>query len=202
MIMASDARAELPGVPEVSPIPRVARIYQRRRAGIVSRLIANGVDFAVTLTVLGAGYVGVSVVLFLWSPSGFRFPRPAAAPLLAAGALVMFAYLTLSWATTGRTYGDHLLGLRVVNAHYQQPRLVAAALRAAFCVVCPVGLLYVAVSRTNRSLQDVVLRTAVIYDWGPARPGHGFDARLHDVPRRAAAASRDRGRAGRGSSGR
>jgi uncharacterized RDD family membrane protein YckC len=80
----------------------------------------------------------------------------------------MFVYLTLSWVTTGRTYGDHLLGLRVVNARNQRLRLAGAALRAAFCMFFPIGLLYAAVSRTNRSLQDIVLRTSVIYDWGPA----------------------------------
>lgn len=33
------------------------------------------------------------------------------------------------------------------------------------CALFPIGLLRVAVSQENRSLQDVVLRTSVIYGW-------------------------------------
>jgi uncharacterized RDD family membrane protein YckC len=76
-------------------------------------------------------------------------------------------YLTLSWRLTGRTYGDQLLGLRVVNYEGRQMRFVGALLRALFCAVFPLGLLWVAVSPANRSVQDVVLRTSVVYDWLP-----------------------------------
>ena len=155
-------------VTHVSAVPPEARSYQGRRAGIVSRLIANTIDFGVTLVVLAAGYLGATAVRFLWSPARFRFPQPSTGLLLAGGALIMLVYLTLSWTTTGRTYGDHVLGLRVVSGRYQRLGLAEAALRASFCVVLPIGLLYAAISRTNRSLQDIVLRTSVIYDWGPA----------------------------------
>ena len=33
------------------------------------------------------------------------------------------------------------------------------------CVVFPVGLLWSAVSRERRSLQDLVVRSVVVYDW-------------------------------------
>jgi hypothetical protein len=35
--------------------------------------------------------------------------------------------------------------------------------RAVLCVIFPVGLLWVLVSQENRSAQDLVLRTSVIY---------------------------------------
>jgi uncharacterized RDD family membrane protein YckC len=57
------------------------------------------------------------------------------------------------------------MGLRVVNLHGVLLRVPLAFLRAVFCVVFPVGLFWVAFSRENRSLQDVVLRTSVIHDW-------------------------------------
>lgn len=38
-------------------------------------------------------------------------------------------------------------------------------MRALACALFPIGVLWVAVSRENWSLQDVVLRTSVIYDW-------------------------------------
>jgi len=31
--------------------------------------------------------------------------------------------------------------------------------------VFPIGVLWVAVSRTNKSVQDILVRTSVIYDW-------------------------------------
>ena len=66
---------------------------------------------------------------------------------------------------TGRTYGAQVLGLRVVDRRGR--RLVAAwaFLRAVLCVYVPLGLVWSAFSRENRSLQDLVLRTSVIYDW-------------------------------------
>jgi hypothetical protein len=39
-----------------------------------------------------------------------------------------------------------------------------AAARAFFCTVFPLGLLWVLVSQRNHSVQDVLLRTAVVYD--------------------------------------
>jgi hypothetical protein len=36
--------------------------------------------------------------------------------------------------------------------------------------VFPIGLLWCAVSTSRRSLQDIVVRTSVIYDW-QAHPG-------------------------------
>lgn len=153
----------------VSPVPREGRPYQGRRAGIVSRLLANSVDFAVVVLLLFGGYAGISAVLFLWSPSAFDFLEPSGALVLAAGAVVMFGYLAMSWVTTGRTYGDHLLGLRVVSFRGERMHLAGATARAALYVVFPVGVLWVAVSRTNRSLQDILLRSSVIYDWSPVQ---------------------------------
>jgi uncharacterized RDD family membrane protein YckC len=57
------------------------------------------------------------------------------------------------------------MGLRVVSRSGGDLSLGVALVRAAACVLFPVGLLWAAVSRGNRSLQDVVLRTRVVYDW-------------------------------------
>jgi uncharacterized RDD family membrane protein YckC len=90
--------------------------------------------------------------------------------LLVCFASVLFVYFTVSWATTGRTYGDHLLGLRVVNFRGQRLRWPGSVVRAGFCIVLPIGLYWAVVSSTNRSLQDTVLRTSVVYDWTARRP--------------------------------
>ena len=76
----------------------------------------------------------------------------------------------MGWALDGRTYGCHVLGLRVVSYRGSRMRPLGALLRAVFCVFFPIGLLWCAASRANRSVQDVVLRTSVVYDWEPGSP--------------------------------
>jgi uncharacterized RDD family membrane protein YckC len=154
----------------VDPVPREARPFQRRRAGIVTRTAANIVDSVVVAGALVAGYVVWCAARFLIKPTQFTFPAPPYLAVLAAFAIVIFAYFTVSWATTGRTYGNHLLGLRVVSFRGERLRWPAAVVRAAFCVLLPIGLYWAVVSATNRSVQDTVLRTSVLYDWTTRRP--------------------------------
>jgi uncharacterized RDD family membrane protein YckC len=149
----------------VDVIPPEAKGFQGQRAGLVTRVMANTVDFVVVVAVVAAGYLGAAVLRFLWNSRTFTFPAPSFGLLLLVGSGVLVVYLAGSWWLTGRTYGDHLLGLRVVGPGGREPRLVGAFVRAVLCVVFPVGLFWVAVSRTNSSVQDVVLRYAVVYDW-------------------------------------
>ncbi len=43
--------------------------------------------------------------------------------------------------------------------------------RGAFYALFPLGLLWAAVDGRNRSVQDLVLRTSVVYDWTHRVPG-------------------------------
>jgi uncharacterized RDD family membrane protein YckC len=157
----------------LSPLPPEARPYQGRRAGVVTRLVAAGIDGAVVIAVLAAAYVAVAAVLFLIDPRGFSFPQVGIFFSLAAGFVVLVVYLTLAWWLGGRTYGCLVMGLRVVNFHGERLLLAGALLRALLSAAVPIGLLWVAVSSHNRSLADVVLRTSVVYDWQPRRPRPG-----------------------------
>jgi uncharacterized RDD family membrane protein YckC len=149
----------------LSAIPPAARTLQGRRAGLVTRVLANTVDFCVVAVVVAGGYAAVAALLFLWNSRTFTFPAPGFGPLVIAGGVVMVLYLTASWTAIGRTYGDHLFGLRVVGWRGRRLRPVGALLRAVLCVVFPIGLFWIALSRENRSVQDVLLRSSVIYDW-------------------------------------
>jgi uncharacterized RDD family membrane protein YckC len=153
----------------VDAVPWEARPFQGRRAGIVTRTAANVVDFAVMVGVLACGYAAWCAVRFLINPARFTFPAPTFLVVLLCGGCVLFAYFTVSWATTGRTYGNHLLGLRVVNFRGERMRWAGSVVRAGFCVVLPIGLYWAVISPTNRSLQDSVLRTSVLYDWTTRR---------------------------------
>ncbi|HEY5981266.1 MAG TPA: RDD family protein [Microlunatus sp.] len=152
-------------------IPGPARPYQGRPAGLVSRSLASGMDLVIVATVLVVLYAGWSAVRFLLRPAKFEFPEPSLLLVLVAGFAVLTLYLTLGWTMTGRTYGDHLMGLRVVDRAGNTLHLYRASLRAVLCALFPIGLAWTAFSAGNRSLQDILVRTTVTYDWhlGPRR---------------------------------
>lgn len=154
-----------PAQVETVTLPREARPFQGMRAGIVTRFIANAVDFGVMLVALGIGYAVWAGFWFLLNPAAFAWPTVPWGVFFAGGFAFMVLYFAVSFAWTGRTYGDYLMGLRVVNFRGDRVRPIGALVRALFCTVLPLGLFWVAVSRQNRSVQDVVLRTSVIYDW-------------------------------------
>lgn len=135
-----------------------------RPAGIVTRLLAAAVDMLVVLLLLGAVFVGVAAVGFLASPLSFRWPTPAPTLSSLVGLLLAVGYLTVGWATSGRTCGAAVLGLRVLSIGRGRLGWARAFLRALLCAIFPVGLLWSAVSRERRSMQDVVIRSIVVYD--------------------------------------
>lgn len=157
----------------MSPLPREARPYQGRRAGLVTRLVAAALDGVVVALVLVAGYAALSAALFIIDPRRFTFPAPGLFLSLTSAFVVLVVYLTISWSLSGRTYGCLVMGLRVVDPHGHRLPVPRALLRAAFCAIVPIGLFWVAVSSQSRSLQDLFLRTSVVYDWQPrnGKPG-------------------------------
>ena len=79
-------------------------------------------------------------------------------------ALVATVYLTIAWATTGRSYGATLLGVRVLARSRRRLGWIRSMLRAVICVVVPIGLLWTAISPTRRSWHDILVGTVVVYD--------------------------------------
>ena len=149
----------------VDPIPREARPFQGHRAGLVTRTAAVAIDLGIVVIALGVFYLGVFALLFLLDPRNFTAPSPSLWLVYAAGCLLLIVYLTVSWMGSGRTYGNHVMGLRVVNRKGRRLHLLVSLVRAVLYVIFPIGLLWVMVSGHNRSLQDLVVRTSVIYDW-------------------------------------
>jgi uncharacterized RDD family membrane protein YckC len=152
---------------ELSAVPRQARSFQGHRAGIVSRVAAAAVDTIAVVVAVLVGYLAVAGVQFLVKPRDFHFHGLGPEGTLLVGAVVLVGYLTAAWAIGGRTYGDLLMGLRVVTTRGHRLSWIRAAIRAVLYLVVPLGLLWVAIDRRGRSLQDIVLRTAVVYDWQP-----------------------------------
>ena len=140
------------------------------RAGFASRVMADAVDLGI-IWLLGLSLLlsaGVAHYLLAGPPFGVPALRLwLSGPL---GAALAVAYLTAGWATTGRTPGKQLAGLRVVDRAGRRLRRSRALLRALLCVLFPAGLLWVLVSRRNASLQDLLARSAVVYDWSYHAP--------------------------------
>ena len=156
-----------------SAVPREARAYQGLRAGKVTRSIAATDDAAVVLLVVTAGLLCVNAFIFVLDPRGFRVVGASQAVLVEAGLATAIVYLTGTWAMVGRSYGCHVMGLRVVDRRGRSPRLTTALLRAVLCVFFPVGLVWCGVVRSRKSVQDLVLRTSVLYDWVPEHRPRG-----------------------------
>ena len=144
---------------------RVVTGPQPRPAGIVTRVAAMGVDMAVCVIIGASLFLFVAGARLIWTPTTFEWPSAPFWGSLGFELVIAVFYLTGSWAMTGRSYGDSLLGLRVLSARREIPGWALSFVRAVFCVLFPVGLFWVAVSPNRRSVQDVVLRTVVVYDW-------------------------------------
>jgi uncharacterized RDD family membrane protein YckC len=79
-------------------------------------------------------------------------------------ALVATVYLTIAWATTGRSYGATLLGVRVLARSRRRLGWIRAMLRTVIYVLVPIGLLRTAISPTRRSWHDILVGPVVVYD--------------------------------------
>ena len=150
--------------------PAVARELQGQRAGVVSRFLADAIDLLVIVAAMVGVYFAVSGARFLLHPRRFSWPEASALYLSTLGWILLVVYLTIGWAGTGRTWGKSVLGLRVVSSRDVGLPLWRAFVRATLCALFPIGLFWSAISSRNESVQDLLVRTTVIYDWGPKLP--------------------------------
>jgi uncharacterized RDD family membrane protein YckC len=142
-----------------------ARALQGHRAGFASRVVSDLVDLGVVWLMGLSALVAAGVVRYLLSGPPLRLPVLPNWLDATAGAAIAVAYLTFTWAATGRSVGKQLAGLRVVDRGGQRLSLWRSFARAVLYVGFPAGLLWVLVSRHNASVQDLIVRTAVVYDW-------------------------------------
>ena len=148
------------------------RARQRRRAGIVSRAIADLIDLLVVLLI--AWLIAAATALIRAVLGGrleVLLPEPSGRALFMFVLLV--AYLAYGWGLNGRTLGKLVIGLRVVRDDGSDLSFGRALWRAFLYAVFPIGLLWAVISRKDASVQDLLLGTAVMYDWGAiAEPMH------------------------------
>jgi uncharacterized RDD family membrane protein YckC len=142
-----------------------ARALQGHRAGFASRVVADAIDLGVAWLLGLAALLAAGVVRYLLTGPPLRLPVLPNWLGAGAGGVIAVAYLALSWAATGRSVGKQVAGLRVVEVAGRRLSLWRSLTRALLYVLFPAGLLWVLASRRNASLQDLILRTAVVYDW-------------------------------------
>jgi len=148
-------------------LPVAARALQGERAGFFTRLIAAVIDVVIVGAIMIAIWIAVWLFLLVFNPLvEYGMPRPGYFVL--GGYFLMWAYWSWGWATSGRSIGQGLMGIRVLDREGRFPSWRIAVVRSAFCVTFQLGIAWILVSRRNRSVQDVVLRTSVIHDWTSA----------------------------------
>lgn len=150
-------------------LPDAARAFQGDRAGFATRLTACIIDLALVAAVMFGIWFAISVVQLIFSP-GVDINPPRLGQLVVWGYLLALVYWTGAWATSGRSLGAWFMGVRVVNRKGNKVSWPMSFVRSAFCVTFPIGLAWAIFSKRNRSLQDIALRTIVIYDWYVSRP--------------------------------
>lgn len=162
--VAGSARYPWRAAPPVRAAAATRPVVTGARAGLVTRVLASTVDLLVVVLLVAAGYLAVAAARFLIHPAGFTFPSASGRTLLVILLGVLAAYLSVTWIVLAATVGDRLLGLRVVGVRGSRLHWAWCVARAALCTVFPIGLFWVLVSRENRSVQDLLLRTSVVYD--------------------------------------
>jgi uncharacterized RDD family membrane protein YckC len=142
-----------------------ARALQGHRAGFASRVVADAVDLGIAWLLGLAALLVAGVVLYLLAGPPFHLPVLPNWLDAAGGAVIAVGYLGLSWSATGRSVGKQVAGLRVVDRGGGRLSPWRSFSRALLYVLFPAGLLWVLASRRNASVQDLLLGTAVVYDW-------------------------------------
>lgn len=145
-------------------IPLEVRGEQGRRAGLFTRAISAMIDLLATIVVMSIVWAGTFVILWVIRP--VEIPTmPSILWFVLGGVVLLWLSWSVAYATNGRSLGSWVMGIRVVNREGTAMGWFSAALRAAMNIAFPVGLLWVIPSPSNRSVQDVILRSSVVYAW-------------------------------------
>jgi uncharacterized RDD family membrane protein YckC len=150
--------------------PSEVHSLRGRPAGLVSRSVADATDVILVIATVCLLYLGLAAVRFLIAPLRFQWPTLNGFLLSVLGVGLFSVYLAAAWSGTGRSLGKQVMGLRVERLDGRRLRFSHAFLRACLCAVFPIGLIWLAFSRRSASLQDLLVRTKVVYDWLPRTP--------------------------------
>ena len=138
-------------------------------SGVVSRLAAFALDLVIGSFLFTLALAAVDFSISIVTGHPVHWSRSDSVVVAAISVVWLFLYFAYCWATTGKTPGMVVLGLRVVRAdgaHAEPWRAVVRTLIlpisvALFFVSIPLILL----QRAHQAPHDLVAGTAVVYAW-------------------------------------
>jgi len=141
---------------------------QGRLAGFPSRVLADVIDISIAFAIFVLIYSGFSILWDFFQSDTIQI-KVQSPGINATGMWLTFViYLSLGWASTGRTIGKQLMGLRAVRRDGSSLRTRQAIGRAVLCATFPVLMMVsVPFSRRNAGIHEMICKTVVVYDWIP-----------------------------------
>jgi uncharacterized RDD family membrane protein YckC len=137
-------------------------------AGFVSRLLAFVLDIVVSLGLFALGVALFSSIVGLLAGHSYNVDRHGLIVEVLFGVWA-FIYFAFQWASSGRTLGMALFGIRVVMKDGReigrwQAIERTAALPLSFLLL-GIGFLISLFQRERRALHDLIAGTCVVYSW-------------------------------------
>jgi uncharacterized RDD family membrane protein YckC len=161
----ADTPAAPVDMPAAEPEPEASVVADRRVAPLGARMIGGLIDLAMLAV------VDAAVVLATLNATGLSWAqvsRLPLAPLAVFLVLLAVGYLAMCTVLAGRTFGQSLLGLAVVETGGRPVRLAPAVVRAAIQVLtvpaAGLGFLPALLGADRRALYDRLAGTDVVRD--------------------------------------
>jgi uncharacterized RDD family membrane protein YckC len=138
-------------------------------SGTVSRLAAFALDVVLSYLLFTLALAAVNFSASIVAGHPVHWSRSGSVVVLIVSVVWEFVYFAYCWATTGKTPGMTLLGIRVVRAdgaHAEPWRAVVRTLILPISVALFwLSLPLILVQREHRAPHDLIAGTAVVYAW-------------------------------------
>jgi uncharacterized RDD family membrane protein YckC len=143
-----------------------AREAQGHRAGFVSQALGAALDAATIFVIDFVLLAAFGFVRFLVTDTAYEYPQPGPWLNFVIVLVTGVGLLWTAWSGSGRAPGMAILGLRVVGRDGGRLSSRRAFWRAVLGVLTlGIGVVWVLVSKKNKSLYDLVCGSAVVYEW-------------------------------------
>ena len=149
-----------------------SRSAQGTRAGFVSQALATALDIGTIVVLEFVALFAYGFLRFLVTNEKYEVPRPGQGGNFGLYFGIGLLLLWTAWSGSGRAPGMAILGLRVVGPDGKHHLTSKRAFWRAVLVVPTVGLgvVWVLVSRRNKSLYDLACGSSVVYEWRASLP--------------------------------
>jgi len=158
---------------------------QGHYAGGITRLAAFALDMGASGLVYVVALAAISYGIQLVTGISVDWGNHSLFSVITLAGWV-FIYFAYPWATSGKSLGMAVLGLRVVrssgallNAKHAAIRTLALPLSF---LLFGLGLVGIVIGRERRALHDVIADTAVVYAWDARAARLRFMARSTETP--------------------